>query len=189
MLTMRRFLSFLFLASSLSSVACIGSGHSINAYGGTRSLDTDDFGSIDDQTVYGADLVLKFDLPWLAAEGGFFYAEEDDGTAGALTDVELSVEEYFVGLRVTPWDFLIQPYASAGVTLVDGTLDATSGGMPGETDDDTLAYYARLGAAFTIAFFRIGLDGRALFGSDLDLDTIESDVDNYQVTAFVGIGF
>ena len=106
--------------------------------------------------------------------------KEDDSGVG-----ELTVDDYFVGLRVTPWKILIEPYGSAGVTWVDSGLDT------GATDDgdEVLAYYLRVGAAFTIGIIRLGLDGRALFGSDVDLDTIESDVDGYQLAAFVGLGF
>jgi hypothetical protein len=174
-----RSLTPLVLACALVSPACLGSGNSVNVYGGTRSLETDDFGSLDDQVVYGGDVVLKLDLPLLAMEGGWFHAEEDDDGA------ELATDEYFVGMRLVPWPWLIEPYASIGATWLDAELDAVGSG----DDDGSIAYYARLGAAFEIAFLRIGLDGRGLFGSDVDLDTIESDVDSYQLTAFVGVGF
>lgn len=166
------------------TASCLGAGNSVNVYGGTRSLDTSDFGSLDDQTAYGVDAVMKLDLPFLAVEGGWLHADESGDTAG-LTNAELATDEYFVGLRLVPWDILIEPYGSVGVSLVDSSLDAT-----GVSDsDDVVAYYARLGAAITFGFVRFGLDGRALFGSDVTLDTIESDVDSYQLAAFVGIGF
>ena len=166
------------------ATSCLSSGNSVNAYAGTRSLDTSDFGSLDDQTAYGADVVLKLDLPFLAVEGGWLHADESASTAG-LTSAELATDEYFVGLRLAPWHFLIEPYGSLGLSWVDSSLDAT-----GVSDSDSaLAYYARLGAAITFGIVRVGLDGRALFGSDVSLDTFDSDVDNYQVTAFVGIGF
>jgi len=172
-------------ALAFLGTSCLGSGSSVNAYGGTRSLDTNDFGSLDDQTVYGADVVLKVNVPFLAVEGGWFHAEEDSSTLGGLTDPELASDEYFVGLRVAPWHFLIEPYASAGLTLLDASLDSD-----GTSDDDnTLAYYARLGAAITFGIVRFGLDGRALLGSDLELENIDSDLDNVQVTAFIGVGF
>jgi len=176
-------LLFVALVAPLAT-ACLGTGSSVNAYGGTRSLDTDDFGSLDDQTVYGADLVLKTSLPFTAVEGGWFHADEEDDTAG-LNNAELASDEYFVGLRITPWKILIEPYASAGVTYLDSTLDAT-----GVSDsDEDLAYYLRVGAAFRLAMLRIGVDGRALTGTDVDLDTIESDLDSYQFTVFLGLAF
>jgi len=173
------------LLVALFASACLGAGHSVNVYGGKRALETDDFGPLDDQTVYGADVVLKIDLPILAVEGGWFHAEADDDSTAGLTNAEIESDEYFVGLRLVPWDFLIAPYGSVGATYVDSTLDATAT----SDDDQVVAFYARLGAAFTIGILRIGVDGRALFGSDVDLDTIESDLDNLQLTAFLGLGF
>jgi hypothetical protein len=173
------------LLVALAASSCLGSGNSINAYGGTRSLDTDDFGELDDQLVYGVDGVFKLDLPLLAVEGGWLRAEEDSDSTAGLTDAELVTDEYFVGLRLVPWPILIEPYGSIGVSFVNADLDAT-----GTSDDDSsMAYYARLGAAFSFAFFRIGVDGRWMFGSDVDLDTIETDLDNLQLTGFIGVSF
>jgi hypothetical protein len=115
------------LGSALAS-ACIGSGNSVNAYAGTRSIDSSDFNGIDDPTVYGLDAVLKLNIPWLAVEAGWFHSYQDESSASGLTDPELTLDEYFVGLRVVPWDFLVEPYGSIGVSYLDGELDATSGG-------------------------------------------------------------
>ena len=183
--TTRAILSALVLALAFASTACLGSGNSVNVYGGKRTLEASDWSDVDNPTVYGADVVLKMNLPWLNMEGGWFHSEDDGSTVGGLANADVALDEYFVGLRLTPWKILIEPYGSAGVTYVTSDLDAT-----GASDsDEVLAYYLRLGAAFTIGLFRIGLDGRALLGSDVTLDTIESDVDGYQLTAFVGLGF
>ncbi len=178
--TARRRLYALVLALAFASSACIGAGHSVNAYGGTRFLDADNWDDVDNPIVYGLDGVLKVDLPWLGVEGGWFHSEDDASGTG-----ELTVDDYFVGLRVTPWKILIQPYGSVGATWVDSGLDTAAA----DDDDQVLAYYLRVGAAFTIGIIRLGLDGRALVGSDVDLNAIESDVDGYQLTAFVGLGF
>jgi hypothetical protein len=181
----RATLSALVLALAFASSACLGEGHSINAYAGKRTLEASDWNDVDNPTVYGIDGVLKVNLPWLGVEGGWFHTEENGSTVGSLTSADLAVDEYFVGLRVTPWKILIEPYGSVGVSWVDSKLDAT-----GTSDSDqVLAYYVRVGAAFTIGLFRVGLDGRALLGSDVNLDTISSDVDGYYLTAFVGVGF
>jgi hypothetical protein len=185
-----RLLSLFVLASALSSAACLGAGHSVNAYGGTRFLEADEWDDLDNPIAYGADVVLKVDLPWLAVEGGWFHADQDEDALGTLTDVDLSTDEYFVGLRLVPWDIVLEPYGSAGVTYVDSSLDATAGGGGSADDDDEiLAYYARLGLALKLDFLRLGVDGRATFGSDVDLDTLESDVDGYQLTGFLGLAF
>jgi hypothetical protein len=174
-------LSVVVLASALASSACLGSGHSVNAYGGKRTLEASDWDDVDNPTVYGLDGVLKINLPWLNVEGGWMRTEEDDDTVG-----DLALDEYFVGLRVTPWKILLEPYGSIGVSYVDSELDAAAT----DESDEVVAYYARVGAAFTIGgLIRMGLDARALLGSDVDLDTIDSDVDGYYLTAFVGVGF
>jgi len=135
--------------------------------------------------VYGADVVLDVDLPFLGVEGGWLHAEQDDNSTAGLVSPELSSDEYFVGLRVTPWELLVEPYASIGVTYVDASLDTSSS----SDSDNALAYYLRVGAAFTIGFVRLGLDGRALLGSNVDLQNIDSDLDNVQLTGFVGVGW
>ncbi len=177
---------FVVLFLVVATSACLGTGSSVNAYGGERFLDSNDWDGIDNPTVYGADVVLKLDMPMLAVEGGWFHSEDDASSAGGLTDPELSLDEYFVGLRVTPWHFLIEPYGSVGVSHFEGDLNGS--GAPTGTDS-SLGYYARLGAAIRFGFLRFGLDGRASFSDSLDLDAIQSDVDGYQLAAFLGIAF
>jgi hypothetical protein len=177
-------LSALALAALLAP-ACLGTGSSVNAYGGARSLESDGFDDLDEPTVYGADVVLKLELPLLAVEGGWFRSEDDASSSGTLVDPDLTLDEYFVGLRLTPWKILVEPYGSAGVIYVDSELDDSVG----SDSDSSLAYYARLGAALRFGFVRFGLDGRAVFGSEVDLDAIESDIDGYQLAAFIGFAF
>ncbi len=165
------------LLALLTTPACLGSGHSINAYAGIRTLDSDDFenAEVEDQNVLGADAVLGIGR-WLGVEGGWFRSDEEK------SGVEVELDEYFLGLRLTPWHFLIEPYASAGATYVDADVN-TAG------DDAGLGFYGRLGAAISVAFLRFGLDGRVAVSEDLDFGTIESDVTNYQLAAFIGVGF
>lgn len=161
--------------------SCLGSGSSVNVYGGLRELESDEASDadLDEQTVYGADLVWKTSLPFTAIEGGIFRSEEDSGGD------ELTTDEFFVGARITPWTFLISPYASAGVTYVDSEFE----GGGNSDSDDVVAYYLRIGAAVTLAMFRVGLDARGLFGSDVEFNGSDTDLDGYQLTAFIGIGF
>lgn len=175
--------------AALFAPACLAAGSSINAYGGVRSLDSDDFDHVDEPSVYGADVVWKLDKPMLSLEGGWLHAEDDASSSGALTDVDLGLDEYFFGLRAVPWDFWIEPYLSVGMTFVDGELDATNGGLPADESDATLGYYARLGAALRFGPVRFGLDGRATFATDIDLDTIDADLDGQQITAFIGFAY
>ena len=186
MLQPRRLAWSLVLLAALVSPACLSGGNSINAYGGARSLDASELDGLDDLTTYGADAVLKLDIPFLAVEGGYLHSNDDTSSAGGLTDPELTVEEYFVGLRLVPWDFLVEPYGSIGVSHIESDLDdaASTGGS-----DSSLGYYARLGAAMHFGFLRFGIDARYSFSDKLDLDALESDMGGYLLTGFIGIGF
>jgi len=166
------------LLALLATPACLGTGHSVNVYGGARSLGNSDFNDVENHTVYGADAVLKLELPWLAVETGYLHSDDSSGA------VKLDVDEYFVGLRATPWTILIEPYFGAGVTYIDGDLDTGTG----SDSDGSLALYGRVGAAITLGLIRLGLDGRATTGSDVTLDSASTDIDNYQITAFIGVG-
>ena len=179
MTTSRCLASVLVLATAFGSTACLGNGHSVNAYYGKSFLDADDWDDLDNPTVYGLDGVLKVDLPWLGVEGGWFRTEEDDDVVGDLT-----IDEYFAGLRLTPWKIFVEPYLSAGISYVYPELE-----MAGDYDDEVWGYYGRLGFALTFAIVRFGVEGRALFGSDVDLGTLETDVDTYQLLGFVGLSF
>jgi hypothetical protein len=173
-----RLSSLAILLSLLAAPGCLGGGHSVNGYAGIRTLDSDDFSDadVDDQNMYGIDAVLNLELPLLGIEAGWLHSDEESGGA------ELEIDEYFVGLRLTPWDILIAPYASVGATFLDSSIDVAG-------DDTTLGFYARLGAAITFGLVRFGLDGRATFSDDLDFDALESDINNYQLAAFIGVGF
>ncbi len=182
-------IGFLFLAPSVALSGCIGTDHSLNAYGGARSLGNNDFDEIDEHTVYGVDAVLGvLELHWLAYEGGWLHSSDDASSVGPFNDVDLELDEFFLGLRFVPWHVLVEPYVSAGISYVDGSLDAESMGNPANDGDESLAGYARLGAAMRFGLFRFGLDARALAGSDLVLNT-ETDVDYFQVAGFVGVLF
>jgi hypothetical protein len=71
------------------------------------------------------------------------------------------------------------------VTYVDTEVE----GGGDSASDEVVAFYLRLGASFNIAMFRVGLDARGLYGSDVEFDTLDTDLDGYQVTAFVGLNF
>jgi outer membrane protein with beta-barrel domain len=168
---------------------CLGTENSVNVYAGSRSLESDDWDEVDEPTVYGADVALKLSLPWTSVEGGWLYSEDDASSAGGLTDVDVELNEYFIGLRIVPWKILIEPYGAAGISWVEGDFEGDNGGVPTGDSDSVFGYYVRLGAAIHIAMFRLGLDGRASFSEDMDLEAIETDADSYQLAAFIGINF
>ena len=169
------------LALAALTFSCKGPDNSINAYFGYRSL-TSDLDTFDDHEAFGVDGVLVLKTRFLAIEGGFFRSEEDQSTG---TTTELDLNEYFIGLRFIPWKVLVEPYISAGASFVDGSFDGTGG----PTDDTNVAGYIRVGAAYPITgLFRIGVDGRALLGSEFDTGSIDESADYFQIMLFVGVG-
>jgi len=169
--------------------ACLSGENSINAYGGASSLDSSDWSGVDAPTVYGADVVMKLELPLTSVEAGWLHSTDDSSSAGGLTNVDIKLDEYFLGLRIVPWKILIEPYGAAGISLVDGNFDGTNGVTPVGDSDSVFGYYVRIGAAVHLAMLRFGLDARASFTDDMDLDAITTDANSYQLTAFIGLGF
>jgi len=159
-------------------LACKGPDYSVNGYYGVRSL-TSDLDNFDNHAVYGADVVLALKAKWLAVEAGFLHSDEDT-TSGVTTQLDLN--EYFAGIRFLPWKLVVEPYASAGISLVNGDF--------GVADDTKAAAYIRLGAAYPItSLFKIGIDGRALLGSDFDTGALtDESADYFQLMFFVGAG-
>lgn len=160
----------------------------INAFYGVRSLENDDFNDIDDATVFGVEGLLGLTNTGLGIEGGYARAEQDGGplfSGTGSSDVES--DELFVGLRQT-WntDDTFQPYVGAGASWLDARAE-TSGGF---TDDDhSAAGYVRAGIGWQFDHFQIGVDGRALVGSNFEFDSEDTDLDYLQILAFVGWSF
>ena len=174
-------LAALALLASLAS--CLSGSNAVNLYGGLRNLDDDAFKKVDEPTYTALEGVLSFTdgtLVATALEGGIGHAEDDDD------DVEVALDEYYAGLRFTfPLVPIVKPYASIGLTYLDGTFEDGNGG---DFDDTGYAPYVRAGAAIKIALFQFGVDLRQTFESDLELGQAD-DVDGLTTSLFVGIAF
>lgn len=179
------------LVLALGMTSCLGGGNSVNVYGGYRALDTDDFDGVDDHVVYGGDIVYQIGPYFLAIEGGYLHSEDDSSSAptAGLVDPEVDLDEFFIGLRATPWPWLIKPYFSIGATYLTADLEALDMGTPVSDDDSSIAGYGRVGVAIEFTILRFGVDLRAVVGSDLDLIDTGTDADYYEALAFIGIGF
>ena len=59
-----------------------------------------------------------------------------------------------------------------------------------DDDDGSGALYARVGVAWQISIFQVGLDYRAVAGSDIDFDNADvDDVDYQMVSLIIGLSF
>jgi hypothetical protein len=160
----------------------------INAFGGVRSLENDDFDDVDDATVLGGELLLGLTYSGLGIEGGYAHAKADGGplfSGTGSSDVE--TEELYVGLRET-WntDAVFQPYIGGGVSWLDANAEASSGF---DDSDNSVAGYARAGLGWQFSSIQFGVDGRAMFGSDFEIDDEDTDLDYFQLLAFVGFSW
>lgn len=116
------------------------------------------------------------------------FEDSDLGSTGA--DAELSIFELWGGARET-LSFAqdrLHPYVGAGVTLVTVAARVTQGGYYYDEEDDiSFGLYARAGAYWSITpFFDVGLDLRSVFGTDVELAGVESDVDSTRLSLVFG---
>lgn len=162
--------------------------NAVNAFGGIRSLENDDFDEVDDATVWGAEGLLGLTYEGLGLEGGYARAEQDGGPLFSGTgSSNVDTDEIYVGLRQT-WntDSTVQPYVGAGAAWLDANAENTNGF---KDDDHSAAGYVRAGLGFQFTQFQIGIDGRALLGTDLEFEDQDTDLDYLQLLAFIGWSF
>jgi len=108
-------------------------------------------------------------------------------------DLELSTSELYLGLgRSFRLGERVRPYLGAGLSLVmvEGELSSTVLGGSDTEDDLSAAGYLHGGLLVEVGeSFHVGLDGRALLGTDLDLDGLEVDADYLQLALVAGWRF
>ena len=135
----------------------------------------------------GAEFVRQEPDSWLGYEFGTRLGIDTADVEGI--DLTLVTFEIYGGYHHTfLTDSAFQPYVGAGAALVSATADATDGFVSVNDDDFTFGFYARAGVAWDLDGWVLGLDGRYLGGTDVDLFGGSFDVDMTQVSLFVGFG-
>jgi hypothetical protein len=108
-------------------------------------------------------------------------------------DLELSTSELYFGLgRSFRLGERWRPYVGAGLSLVmvEGELSSTVLGGSDTEDDLSAAGYVHGGVLVELGrSFHVGLDGRAVLGTDLELDGLEIDADYLQLALVAGWRF
>jgi hypothetical protein len=164
---------------------------SLNLLVGMRRLDEDDWEPVDEPGVVGLEYANERPNAALGFEFGLAIAaaEEDEFVTG-LGDVEFTNRalEVYGGLRKTFFaDAAVRPYLGAGVTAIGVEVEGESGGVSADDDDTTFGGYAHGGLEFRITnSFRLGIDARAVFGTDVDLFGASGDVDYEQLALVAG---
>ncbi len=160
---------------------------SLTVFVGQRDMSSSsDWKPVDSQTSIG----LAFDsyrpADWVGVEAAFFYSKDDSqGAFGQSTEISLGARRTF-----TIGESGIHPYVGAGAAYVWSTFGFNNGGGTFiGASDDSVAFYAHGGAYYTIARVNVGLDVRAMLGSDLSIAGFSTDADYVQYGLTVGYGF
>lgn len=123
----------------------------------------------------------------LGYELGFSFAADSTTVAGV--DVTDRFLELFAGGRLIFGEGKLLPYLGAGVALVAAEVEGESGGFSTSDDDGSLGFYGHGGLLLRVgSSFYLGLDARALTGTELDIFGIETDADYVQVAAVFAWG-
>jgi len=159
---------------------------------GGRSLDDDKFwDEVDHPFTIGAEFAFRKPESTFGPEFGLSFAV--DGEDRAALDTVATFFEAYGGLRATG-DFgpgkRIHPYAGAGLVGILADERHVAGASKIDDNDVTLGGYAHIGVYYSISrLIHIGVDGRIVFGTDLDLFSTSTDADYEQLTFIIGAGF
>lgn len=158
---------------------------------GLREFD-DDLEPIEEQTSFA----FEFDSYRLSAPVGFevglAYSSDDESAVDPLIgpfDIEGEFFEIYAGLRKT-WGFAndrFHPYLAAGGSLIDANAEIAMGSSSFSDDDSSLGGYVHSGVYYDITdHLHVGIDGRWLFGTDLDFGGLGVEADYLQVALVLG---
>lgn len=154
---------------------------------GAGTLDKETWEPTDKPVILGAEYVRQEADSWLGYELGTRLGMDTASESGV--DLTLVTLELYGGYHHT---FLAEssfrPYLGAGAALVSATADASDGFISVNDDDVTFGFYAHAGVAWDLDGWVLGLDGRYLGGTDVDLFGGSWDVDMTQVCLFGGFG-
>lgn len=159
---------------------------------GQRTLeDSVAWEQIDEPIALGLEFASRSAGSPLGFEAGLQIA--GDSTTIAGVDVTDTFVEFYGGGRLTA-DLGSQgrfhPYVGAGVTFLFADVTGEVSGLEVSDDDATLGFYAHGGVYFRVgASFAIGVDGRLVRGTDVDLFGIATDADYNQLALLLGWSF
>lgn len=157
---------------------------------GARSLDEDDWSPVEDQFSLGAEFDWTGAGSALGFEVGLSGSAEDDHTrsAGVGVDVEVELLEAYGGVRWSFGEEQLRPYVGGGLSYVEAQVEAEAGGASASDDDGSVGLYVHGGFQLDVSrHVIVGLDARALLGTDLDLAGASGDADYLQLAALVGL--
>jgi len=176
------------LAMAAAAQPAIAGGNSNFLLGG-RALDEGDWEPVDGQGVFGVTVDFGRDGWPVQLEAGMMVSgkEDEEGSfdvTGAVSELSFGVQKVWKADNV-------RPFIGGGLSAVTAEIEVDGpGGLDGEAEDTSGAVYAHGGVYWRIGSrFNIGVDVRALFGSDLEDSGVEGDADYFQAGLLLGWGW
>jgi hypothetical protein len=153
-------------------------------YLGGRSFDKDLWSPVEDQGVFQVEYSHQASPEDIGWEVGFAGSGDDSTFFGA--DVTGRTAEIYGGVRKTFGSETVRPYLGAGLSVIRAEFE-----VGGASDKDTSgAGYVHGGVEFLISpTFFLGLDLRALFGSQITIAGVDGDADYGQAALTFGWRF
>jgi opacity protein-like surface antigen len=152
---------------------------------GQRKLSDDDFwGNVDEANTVGIEIDHRARGYWVGFELGTQLSD------GEEDDAKSDIDEVYAGVRKTfdLGESIIHPYVSIGAAYVQAQAAVDIGSnVDVASDDESVGVYGRVGVFATIAgHLNLGVEYRALFGTDVDLFGVSTDVDYGQFGVSIG---
>jgi hypothetical protein len=171
-------------SSSAGSQPAASPEHQFTVYLGQRSLDEDDWSPVEDQGALQLEYASESPdaaVGWEVGLGG----SSDDDTFGGF-DVTGSTAELYGGVRKTFGSGTVRPYVGGGLSFINAEVEVGSA----SEDDSSVAMYLHGGVQFLLGdSFALGLDLRALLGSDITIAGVDGDADYGQAALTLGWRF
>ncbi len=162
---------------------------------GRMSLDDRTFwGDVNRPASFGIEVDVRETDSAVGLELGFSLARDGDVFLNFGSDRSNSTFiEVYGGVRITG-DFLprkrLHPYVGVGATVILAEIERVAGPISTGDDNVTLGGYAHAGCYYNLSrVISVGVDGRMVFGTELDMFGGKTDADYEQLAFILGIGF
>jgi hypothetical protein len=168
----------------------------VNLIGGKRWMTDDSLWKgafqepVDEQNVYGVNVDWAPEEWPVSLLFGAFVSTEDGVIPDSMGPIDTDVEilELSFGLIHT-WQGhkMLRPYIGGGLSSVIVELDASQGSLSEKFDDNSFGFFFTGGLYLRLGkHFNVGLDGRFLYLTDLNIEGQSFDADYLQLGLLVG---
>jgi len=176
------------LAVALISTPALAGGN-LNFSLGQRSLDSNDYEPVDDQTYIGA--TIDWDnMEWpVNLAGGLYFSSEEESIGS--TDVTASIIEATFGVMKT-WGEgkTMHPFLGGGLGVVRVEAEIDDPLISAKEDDTGAAFYTEGGIYWSLSqAFNLGVSGRFMTAPSIEIAGEDFDTTYFQVGILAGWAF